>query len=413
MAGGVLVLGVGAFVWLAVFRGDGGESPGPAARHRPRCDTAKLHGKLGVLAWIKGSSIQYVDLDRCRDGSHWAGADVAPPIRFSQDGAWIAFGSGSVIPAPGRHVRKAVSPMGEVSAWAWSPSDDRLAGVTRSGRVLVATPEGEPETVVPAHAQSLAWSPDGRLLAVGMANKVGVVDAAGGVPRTLYVGPKEDVVDVVGWAPGGKWVLFFQRSPKEASAPLDAAPVSGAGYHNVFDPVLPFDDFLSWCGETLVLSGGGDRFASEGQQLLTSTAPTWRTHNLSRDFRSSWIWPTCSPDGARIAVTLTPNHVERPPGEGRRSVWVLNEQGTKRRRLAGAPSKVFEAPRWSADGRFVMVIQRARPPGSPGQAILALLDPKTMKLEKTVGPVATLTQAKGELGHLRWSAVSDWYRPPP
>src|SRR5439155_19744327 len=143
----------------------------------------------------------------------------------------------------------------------------------------------------------------------------------------LYSSPPKTSPTIAGWSPDGKWVLFWDLADGKRQAPLDAAPVSGSGYHNVFDPVLPHEDFMTWCGKTLYVSGGGGEFPSQGQQLLVSAPPQWSTRNLSGDFRSSWIWPSCSPDGRWIAVTLTPNHTELPPGAGSRWIGLISSDG--------------------------------------------------------------------------------------
>jgi len=402
-------------VWFAFFR-HGAATTRTARPHRPTCTTARLPGRLGSLAWVSHGTVREFGLDSCRRSTAVSGTGVGPPVRFSPDGRWIAYGSGLVVPGPGRPVARPVRPLGQVTSWAWSLKGDRLAGITMSGRVVVGGVGSRPATLVPFGARTLAWSPDGRSLAVGMGHRLGVVSSAGGAPTILYSGPRKDSIDVIDWSPGGNWVLFFQRSPGRVSSALDAAPISGGGYHNVFDPVLPYADFLSWCGSTLALSGGGGGSASQGQQILTSAPPDWRTSDLSRDFRTSWIWPACSPSGRWIAITLTPNHVELPPGSGRRSLWVMGTGGHPRRRLEAGSNRAFEVPRWSADGRYVLVIVRGVQPNAPGRFVLVRIDPRTgrplrsIPIRDRTGPVA-VAGAPGRNGHSEWTSVVDWYRP--
>ena len=408
MIGGVVVVllaSVGG-VWFAFVR-HGGSSGNAAQRNRPACATARLHGRLGVLAWVTGGNLHELDLDRCRS-TVAVDRGARPPVRFDADGDLIAYGDGAVVSTDGGRVRH---PLGRLVEWAWSPKGRRLAGVTKSGRVLVSGIRGSPTTLVHRRAMSVAWERSGRSLAVGVADRLEVMDLDGGAPTVIYAGPKQDTVEPVVWSPGGRWVLFFLRSPGRPTAPLDAAPVSGGGYHNVFDPVLPYTDFLSWCQGTLALSGGGRGLPSQGQQVLTSAAPAWRTRNIARDFRSSWIWPACSPDGKRIAVTLTPNHTERPAGRGRRSLWTIGVRGHPRARLATRSHAAFEAPRWSGDGRVVMVVERKLNPRSVGKVFLIRVSRKTLKPLKTIGPVANVGRAPGRRGHTDWTETTDWYRP--
>jgi len=215
---------------------------------------------------------------------------------------------------------------------------------------------------------------------------------------------------VAGWSPDGRWVLFWARM-KGLAGPLDAVPASGGNWLNVFNPVLPYADFLSWCGTDLAFAGGAKHQPSEGNQILVSAPPAWHFHNLSADFIRSWIWPACSPNGRWVAATATPNHPETPPGYGVRSLWLLSTQGKERRRLTDVTDAAFEDPRWSADGRFLLVVRRGLESRSPGELLLFPIDPGSGKPGKVVGPVASLGRVGGGPGHPDWSLASDWYRP--
>ena len=174
---------------------------------------------------------------------------------------------------------------------------------------------------------------------------------------------------------------------------------------------MPYDDFLSWCGRQLALSGGGDRSPSEGNQILLSGPPDWRYHNLSNDFTRSWIWPACSPKGKWIAATATPNSAESPPGRGIRALWLLAADGSHRTRITGPGNFAYEVARWSADGRFLLVVKRGLDPSSPGALLLFKVDPATGKATHAPGPVARIGSAPGTDGHIDWSNTTDWYRP--
>jgi Tol biopolymer transport system component len=244
-------------------------------------------------------------------------------------------------------------------------------------------------------------------------DRVAVVDAIDGAMTTVYrvsQGTKAPP-QAAGWSPDGRWVLFFSRFPGQAGVPLNTAPAEGGDWVNVFDPVLPYDDFLSWCGRRLALSGGGEQAPSEGNQILVSGPPDWRYDNLSADFSRSWIWPACSPDGRWIAATVTPSHTESPPGHGIRALWLLSVDGKHRARLTGAGNTAYEAARWSADGRFLLVVRRGLEPSSPGALLLFSVDPSSGRTKRASAPVVRLGTAPGEDGHTDWSNTSDWYRP--
>jgi dipeptidyl aminopeptidase/acylaminoacyl peptidase len=414
LAGVAALVGAGATLipsWLGSGPSMGTPTPAPKA---PACPTARVAGRtrLGAVAWVRDGVLSLLELESCKERT-LVQTGAAPPVRFSHDGRWIAFGEGTIVRAAGGAVQ---SPLGGLRTWQWSPSTNLLAGVTPGGGVAVGGPAEAPRMLLPDGTQTghLAFSPNGRSLAIDVGgDRVEVVDVADGSTATIYrvtPGTKASP-EVAAWSPDGRWVLFFSRFPGKAAIPLNAAPAKGGAWANVFDPVLPYGDFLSGCGDQLVLSGGAKRVPSEGNQILLSGPPQWRFHNLSVDFSRSWIWPSCSPNGRWVVATATPNRPETPPGYGVRSVWLLSTDGTRRARLKGAAKTAYELPRWSEDGRFLLIVRRDTQPDSPGVLLLIPIDPSSGKTGKTVGPVARLGPAPGEEGHGDWSLMSDWYRP--
>jgi hypothetical protein len=359
---------------------------------------------------VAEGALHTFDLDACH-GRTVVSQNAAFPVRFSHDGRWIAFGKGTVVAASGGRVLR---PVGPVSVWQWSPADDVLAAVTAGGGVTLGGPSQPARTLLPdgTGAGHVAFSPDGHQVAVDTGDHIAVVDVSSGSTRTAYrvSAGTQAVPEVAGWSPDGRWVVFWSHVQAPA-APLNAVPAAGGTWVNVYSPMLPFPDFLSWCGLDLALSGGGKRQPSQGNQILVSGPPEWHFHNLSADFLRSWIWPACSPRGNWIAATATPNRPETPPGYGVRSLWLLSTEGKPRRRLTDVPDAAFEAPRWSADGRFLMVVRRGIGPRSPGQLLLVPIRPATGKPGPMVGPVADLGKVPGSPGHPDWYLASDWYRP--
>jgi dipeptidyl aminopeptidase/acylaminoacyl peptidase len=408
--------GVAAAMFLPDALRSGSEgSPTSPTPDIPACPSTRLAGadaQLGSVAWVDGGTLHLLDLDTC-DERTLVETGAAPSVRFSHDGRWIAFGDGAIVPAGGGGVQ---SPLGQLNSWQWSPTGDVLAGVTAGGGVVVGGPEDERRILLKdgSGAGQVAFSPSGRSLEVDLGgDRVVVLDVVDGATTTVYrVSPGTKAPpQVAGWSPDGRWVLFFSRFPDRTGVPLNTVPADGGDWVNVFDPVLPYDDFLSWCGKTLSLSGGGDRSPSEGNQILLSGPGDWRYHNLSADFSRSWIWPACSPNGHWLVATATPNRPESPPGHGIRALWLLATDGTRRSRLSGPGNAAYEAARWSADGRFLLVVRRALEPSAPGALLLFRFDPSSGKVKRAAGPVARLGSAPGEHGHTDWSNTSDWYRP--
>lgn len=413
LAGVVALIGTAATLipsWLRSGPSTGTPTPTPEA---PACPTARVAGttRLGALAWVRDGVLSVLDLDSCKERT-LVRTGAAAPVRFSHDGRWIAFAEGRIVRAAGGTVQ---SPLGQLNAWQWSPSTNLLAGVTPGGGVGVGGPAEAPRMLLPdgTEAGHVAFSPNGRSLAIDVGgDRVEVLDVTDGRAATIYrVTPGTNAPpEVAGWSPDGRWVLFFSRYPGKAGVPLNAAPAEGGAWANVFDPVLPYRDFLSWCGNRLLLSGGAKSVPSEGNQILLSGPPRWRFLNLSVDFSRSWIWPSCSPNGRWVVAIATSNRPETPPGHGVRAVWLLSTDGSRRARLTGAARTAYELPRWSEDGRFLLVVRRDTHRDSPGVLLLVPIDPSSGKTGRVIGPVARLGSAPGEGGHGDWSEVSDWYR---
>jgi hypothetical protein len=401
-------------VGTAKHAGTAKTSPSPTPG--PRCPTARAQAqaggrfRLGVLAWVEDGSLRTFDLDACHSRTLVA-KDASGPVRFSHDGRWVAFGAGNVVGVNGGQV---LHPVGQPSLWQWSPVDDVLAAVTGGGGVEVGGPTEAGRSLLPdgSGVGHLAFDPNGRQLAVDVGDHIDVVEVPGGASRTVYRASSGTHArpEVAGWSPDGRWVLFWAHI-KGPSAPLDAVPAAGGNWLNVFNPVLPYADFLTWCRSDLAFSGGSKGQPSKGNQILVSGPPAWRFHNLSADFLRSWIWPACSPTGAWIAATATPNRDETPPGYGVRSLWLLSTKGRDRVRLTDVTDAAFEDSRWSSDGRFLLVVRRGLEPRSAGEMVLIPIAPRTGKPGRIVGPVADLGKVSGSPGHPDWSAVTDWYRP--
>jgi hypothetical protein len=379
----------------------------------PACRSAQLPdaGRLGNVAWIKDGALMLVELGTCRE-TVLDGSGAVPPVRFSHDGQWLAFGDGKVLPAAGG---SAVQPLGSVRSWEWSPKDDVLAGVTATGGVTIGGPGLAIKVLLPdsSGVGHLAFSPNGRYLAVDVRGLgIQVLAVATGKVETVFHEPDPArVPEVAGWTPDARWVVFF-RGPVGEEGPIDAAPASGGDWVNVFDPVLPYRDFLSTCGSSIALVAGSGLDVSTGKQILLSGPPAWDFHDLTNDFSRSWIWPACSPNGRWLAASDTFSQPETANETIPRALWLLATDGSSRRLLISGGKGAIEFPRWSSDGTVILVVRRSGTRwASNGTLMLAQIDSGSGKLVKLVSPIANLGSAPGPGGHQLWSEISDWYRP--
>ena len=414
-------------------------SPSPTITTRaplPGCQTTGFTDweDMGTVAWVAGGELHVLDLPTCRERT-LVPEGASPPVRFSTDGRWIAYGGGAVIPATGGNP---VLVPGGARSWAWSPMDVRLGVVTPGGGLEVFSPRerapapspgggkrakasvefGQPRRILAdgAGAGHLLWSPDAARIALDGPGKVMVVDVASAEPRTVFstTGP---VPQVAGWSPDSNWVLFWatplgQKPGKVAGRALDAAPAGGGPWQNVFSQMLPYGDFVSSCGKSLAVSVGGRRGVSEGKQIVITGPSSWKFRNVTADYLRSWIWPACSPDGTWLAATATANHPETSDASGVRSLWVIATDGSKRAKIEPPELGALETPRWSGNGRTLLVVVRTEPTwAAPGTLTLVEVDPKTGKEVHRAGLGVSLGPAEGPGGHQLWTLVSDWYRP--
>jgi hypothetical protein len=157
--------------------------------------------------------------------------------------------------------------------------------------------------------------------------------------------------------------------------------------------MLLYDDYLTWCGSTLVLTAGGDRLAIHDKQLVAAAAPRWRP-------RVVWNAPTrafgsvaCGPDGKNVAVLSQRDHGDDWNFfDTRWQLWQVSLDGSHR--LLDAPPAGFadESPVWSPDGRSLLFVRERRGIGS-----LMLLHDGTV-----FGPLARLGYSLGYYGHHAW-----------
>ena len=380
-----------------------------------RCRTSKLADQehLGKVAWVHGGSLELLDLGTCERRTLVA-SDAAPPVRFSADGRWLAFGKGSVVPTAGG---KAHRPF-ETAAptWAWSPTEDLLAGVSAGGGLDVVAPDGKPRALLPdgSRVGHVSFSPDGKRLAVDRSGVgVQVLHLRRAKPLTvLPVSDPSAVPEVAGWSPDGRWVLYFRGPIHEDGGPLDAVPATGGPWVNVEEPVLPYADSFATCGTGVAVSVGSGRELSLGKQIVLNGPPDWRYRYLTSDPSRSWFWPSCSPDDRWLAVTDSYSQEEPPNLTVPRGLWLIATDGSAARLILPGTSFAPEFPRWSSDGRVIMVIAReGHRYDSPGRLFLVQIDPRSGKVTKEVGPLAGVGSAPGTGGHQAWAEVTDWYRP--
>jgi WD40 repeat protein len=372
--------------------------PGAHAGMRSTCpgDAA-----LGTVAYARGGALHLLDLRSCRDRVLVRrGATMA---KFSADGQYVAVGRKITSVATGRVFS---------GPWVgtWAPSGHRMAAVTKRGGVVTGGPGLKTRRLVADGfgTSSLSWW--GRSLVVGRYPRAGVWVVFPNGQRGVEadrLGANHNP-QVAGVSHG--WIFWWPFYDKAISANLDGRPLlgkriaAGVSAGRFVGSMLPSAEFLSWCGQRLVVSVGADRYTTHGKRLVafiaSNTGPVWRRVDVSRDSTRSWVAPACSPDRQRIAASAGRNWVESRFGRESRGIWLLSMDGRERKQLTTPPAGLTdERPRWSADGRAILFVRSG--PTAPnamaaGRLYLVRLD------GSLVGPIASLGRTLNYYGQYGW-----------
>lgn len=415
--------------------------PAPASR----CPAGvRAAADLGRLAFIRDRQIDVLELASCRIRS-LARTDVEPPLRWSPDGRYLAYGAGNIVNATTGETSR---PLGKLAlgwgsgspGWVWSPAGHRLAGVSANGGVVLGGPGAKTKWLLRDGwgATSIAWSPNGRTLAVSRSlylkvpppyhQEIWLLDLRTGGKRLLFhlVRPHLAQPYLSGFSPDGRWLLAWEDVQNSASIaadglPLIALPVAGGKPVKVGEGTLVYGDFVSWCsGNQLayVLDNGGREVSGGDRINLAGPAPRWPTVTPADPGPRaglSFISPACSPPGqfmVAAAAGPTSGKAYVPFGREHRTIWLLISTGGNWHPLEAPPPKGSsdELPMWSQDGRWLAFIRTAWTGGAgAGKLYLFDLGKRFIGHAKRIGPIASVGSTGNYYGHYNWAAQIAWY----
>ncbi len=242
----------------------------------------------------------------------------------------------------GTHPRR-ISPSGNLIAVAWSPDGKQIvyldsAGEFGGGSISVMNPDGSDRRVVvnglPTGAafDGVGWSPDGRWLVYseGTAKpwsgdnryRIFVMPTDGGRPIQLTHGPEEDLLPT--WSPDGTKIAFLALAQDLGSpSSIDVMQANGSDVRTIVRGAT--DVFgLSWSpdGQWIVFG--------ESRSFLLVRPDGTEEHTIYTCPLTCGIGaPTWSPDGTKIALTISPGRIVTiaPDGTNVRDLGTLVPQG--------------------------------------------------------------------------------------
>jgi Tol biopolymer transport system component len=212
-----------------------------------------------------------------------------------------------------------------------------------------------------------AWSPDGKTIAfirrtpqdirLRVARAIYAVPAAGGAVRRVTAPNRQRAPDALAWSPDSTRLAFRTTGgvnyvvPAAGGTPVPIRPPPNAapsGYFLDSRPVWSPDG--RWLA---FVRFGADRFAPRWCcQLWIAAADGSSARSLGGAAPAEWLGdPAWSPDG-RLAFVTGPRDIGGYPDLSRAEIWVMDADGSGRRKLvAAAPDqRTLNNLSWSSDG---------------------------------------------------------------
>jgi hypothetical protein len=194
----------------------------------------------------------------------------------------------------------------------------------------------------------------------------------------------------------GRWVFFFVDEYGGQSSIADGTDVfvvsTRGGHAHDLGKVLPYPDYLTWCGGRVVYASGTDRVVIHGKKLVAAAPPDWTPQPLWDDPSRTFGSPACEPGRDAVAVLSQRSSAVANFFATRWRLWRVGLDGSRRVLDVPPPGWADEEPTWSPDGGTIAFVRERN-----GYGRVMLRRHGTL-----YGPVAQLGYALGYYGHHDW-----------
>ena len=282
--------------------------------------------------------------------------------QWSPDGRWLGFLSARnggetqvwVLDRRGGEAQQLTDVKQGVSGFVWSPDGKRLALLIRDADEQAkasADSAADRDRPKPWVIDRIQFKRDGQGYLDRRRTHVYVFDVATKALRQLTFGDYDDSSPV--WSPDGRWIAFVSNR--------DADP----------DTTVNTDVWVVPVPETIEPVPAGDEASAAG-----GVTPRRLTTSPGRDHSPTW-----SPDGRWIAYVTDASTTPAGLAYGITALAMVNVDGDPApRRLARALDRSVASPRFTPDGRGVLVLLR-----DEGRRPLVRVDIETDEVTPVVG----------------------------
>ena len=316
---------------------------------------------LGSVALARRGSLHVVDLATCRD--RVAGSGGKGKVTFRPDGR------AHVVPFRG--LVRVMTPDGAMSA------EVRSSGRGKTAKQTIWVTNGGTHRSRPIFSKTQFY-------------------------KTIGPGETPGPIMLLGISDDSKWLFFMIDPGGSSSIAADGLTlrVVSTGHSRAIRiaRMLPYADYLTWCGRKLVMTAGGWRVATDRKRLLVASPPDWRPRPLVALPNRSWGLLACAP-GHSSLVAQSQRQSDIPNFFATNwALWRVGLDGSTRRLTSPPPGFADESPRFSRTGNALLFVRSRKGSGK----LYAL------RTARVVGPLLSIGNSLGYYGHQNWWFSADW-----